>query len=299
MTLKDRLIDFLLKNAHHLSEIYEAFPGEKESTIRGRLNENINSCFKRVGRGVYIATVGDSQCALIEGDAWEVLADFEDDSFDAIITDPPYAVLNDQMQRGTTRKRNLNKGWDFETKDLDHDLFSQMHRVLKPNGHFFCFMPAAKADTIDYIYNQVKLAENAGFTFNSQWVWDKKVISLGYNGRPRHELILFFSKGKRRRINNSIPDVLTHARVMGKNKVHQTEKPVELLIELLKFSTNPGDTVLDPFAGSFSLGMAAMLTDRFAVGIEMSKEFLTAGFDRLKNDLGFNKPKGSRITEWS
>ena len=95
---------------------------------------------------------------------------------------------------------------------------------------------------------------------------------------------------KRRRINNSIPDVLTHARLQGKKKVHQTEKPVELLMDLLKFSTNPGDTVLDPFAGSFSLGMAAMLTGRYAVGIELSKEFLDAGFDRLKNTLGFQSP---------
>ncbi len=288
MTLKQKLIDFLLENASSLSEIYEALPDEKETTIRGRLNENINKCFKRVGRGIYIATIGETQCALIEGNAWDKIKSFEDDSFDAIITDPPYEALNQQMQTGTTRKRNVNKGFDFETRDLDLEIFSEMFRVLKPNGHFFCFMPSAKHDTIDYIHAQVKLAEQAGFTFNSQWVWDKKVISLGYNGRPRHELIMFFSKGKRRRINNSIPDVLTHARVMGKKRVHQTEKPIELLIDLLKFSTNEGDTVLDPFAGSFSLGMAAMLTKRCAVGIELGKEFLDAGFKRMKDSLGFN-----------
>jgi len=284
-TLKERLIDFLADNESNLKEIYEALPDEKETTIRGRLNENIDKCFRRISRGIYIATVGDTKCALIEGDSWDELRQLEDNSFDSIITDPPYSILNAQMQTGTTRARNLKKGWDFETKDMDEELYSEMFRVLKPNGHFFCFMPAAKHDTYEYIHNQIKTAESVGFTFNSQWVWDKKIISLGYNGRPRHELILFFSKGKRRRINNSIADVQTHARLMGKKKVHQTEKPVELLIELIRFSTYPGEVVLDPFAGSFSLGLAAMLTGRHAVGIEKHPDFARAGIERMKESL--------------
>jgi len=285
MSLKETLIEFLEENgASHLKELYEANPNEKETTIRGRLNENINKCFKRISRGVYIAISGDSQTLLIEGNAWDAIDDFEDDSFDAIITDPPYSVLNYQMQTGSTRPRNLKKGWDFETKDIDEELFSKMLRVLKPGGHFFCFMPACKHDTIDYIYEQVKLAEKAGFTFNSQWVWDKGVISLGYNGRPRHELIMFFSKGKRRMTSDrSIPDVLAYRRLMSlKKKIHQTEKPVDLIAELVKFTTDPGDIILDPFAGSFSLGSACRKLGRHAIGIELSKDYINASWNRMK-----------------
>jgi site-specific DNA-methyltransferase (adenine-specific) len=297
MTLKEKLIEFLADHARDLREIYQHFDDETESTIRGRLNENIGKCFRRITRGVYIATVGDTQALLIEGDAWKRLDDFEDECFDAIITDPPYSVLNEQMQTGTTRKRNLNKGWDFETNDIDEELFAKMLRVLKPGGHFFCFMPASKHDTIDYIHDQVKTAERAGFTFNSQWVWDKKVLSLGYSGRPRHELILFFSKGKRHlypkgHSMRSTADVLVHPRIMSKKKkVHQTEKPIELIMDLVKFSTLPGDVVLDPFAGSFSLGMATMLTGRHAVGIEMNPEFARAGIARMRESLDIEPEK--------
>ena len=72
---------------------------------------------------------------------------------------------------------------------------------------------------------------------------------------------------------------------MGKKKVHQTEKPVELLIELIRFSTYPGEVVLDPFAGSFSLGLAAMLTGRHAIGIEKNPDFARAGIERMKESL--------------
>lgn len=291
MTLKDKLVEFLANHAKELRDIYEHFNDEKESTIRGRLNENIGKCFKRIERGVYIATAGETQALLIEGDAWKVLDNFEDDSFDAIITDPPYSALDEQMQTGSTRKRNLNKGWDFETNDIDETLYAKMLRVLKPGGHFFCFMPASKHDTIDYIHDQVKTAEKAGFTFNAQWVWDKKHVSLGYNGRPRHELIMFFSKGKRHMYPaghpmRRTPDVLEHPRIMSKKeKVHQTEKPIALIMDLVEFSTLPGDTVLDPFAGSFSLGMAATLTGRNSVGIEMNTEFARAGINRMREKL--------------
>ena len=288
MSLKETLIEYLEDNgASHLKTLYDANPNEKESTIRGRINENLNKCFKRISRGVYIAITGDSQTLLIEGNAWDAIDDFEDESFDAIITDPPYSALDHQMQTGSTRPRNLKKGWDFETNDIDEELFSKMLRVLKPRGHFFCFMPSCKHDTIDYIYSQVKLAEKAGFTFNSQWVWDKKVISLGYNGRPRHELILFFSKDKRKMTNDrSIPDVLAFKRLMGKNqKIHQTEKPGDLIMKLVEFATDPGDIILDPFAGSFSLGLACQELGRHAIGIELNKEFAKAAADRMRSRM--------------
>ena len=73
--------------------------------------------------------------------------------------------------------------------------------------------------------------------------------------------------------------------MMGRKKVHQTEKPVELLIELIRFSTYPGDVVLDPFAGSYSLGLAAMLTGRHAVGIEKHPDFAKAGIWRMTRSL--------------
>jgi len=71
MTLKKKLEDFLTDNPSELQEIYNQFPEEKETTIRGRLNENINRAFRRISRGVYVAQQGEAQALIIEGDSWE------------------------------------------------------------------------------------------------------------------------------------------------------------------------------------------------------------------------------------
>ena len=158
-SLRLRLWDFL-REKKSLVEIYEAFE-EKESTIRGRLNENIGICFKRLGRGIYIATDGDVQAVIINGDTWEALDDLDDDSVDCIIMDSPYGILDQQMTWGTTRKRNLNGGWKFETRDLDNEIYTKLLRILKPGGHMFSFMPASKHDTHEYIEAQIQCAKEA------------------------------------------------------------------------------------------------------------------------------------------
>ena len=273
MSLKQRLWDFL-KSQKCLIEIYDEFSEVKPSTIRGRLNENVGVCFKRIARGVYIATCGEVQAVVIQGDSWEAIKLLEDESIDAIIMDSPYSILDHQMQVGSTRKRNLDKGWAFATKDLDEAFYMELLRVIRPGGHMFSFMPPARNDTFHYLMRQIEIATGCGWTFNAQWVWDKKVISLGYNGRPRHELIHFFSKGKRRLFGKghpmrATPDVLCHAREHAKRKRHQTQKPIGLIADLVGFSTMENEVVLDPFGGSLSTAAACLQMNRNSISIEI------------------------------
>jgi len=282
-SLRLRLCEYL-KEKKCLTEIYAAFDDEKESTIRGRLNENVGICFERLGRGVYIATDGEVQAIIIHGDSWEALKDLSDESVDAIIMDSPYSALDLQMTWGTTRERNRRGGWDFTTKDPDEALYGELLRVLKKGGHMFSFMPACKADTHDFNEKQIRIAEEAGWTFNSQFIWDKKHMGMGYNGRARHELIHFFSKGKRRlhqagHTMRRTPDVLVHGRIPARRRIHQTEKPIALIAELIEFSTLPGEVVLDPFAGSLSTASAALQTNRNAVCIEIDRSHMLRAFD--------------------
>ncbi len=267
-----------LKEKKTLVEIYEAFE-EKPSTIRGRLNENIGICFKRLGRGIYIATDGEVQALIINGDFNEVIDDLEDSCVDHIIMDSPYAILDKQMSWGTTRKRNLNGGWEFETMDMNVQMYRKLLRVLKPGGHMFSFMPASASDTHEYIEGQIQMAIEAGWDYNRGWVWDKGHMGMGYNGRARHELIQFFSKGNRKLYPaghpmRRTPDVLRHIREHKKYRKHETQKPIDLIAELIEFSTLPGDVVLDPFAGSLSTAAAALQTGRNSISIELDNNMI-------------------------
>jgi site-specific DNA-methyltransferase (adenine-specific) len=280
-SLRLRLWEFLKDNKSTLFDIYEEFPKEKETTIRGRLNENLGECFKRLGRGVYIATDGEISAIFLEGDTWDVIKTIETESIDAIVMDSPYSVLNKQMQIGTTRNRNIKGGWDFETRDIDNELLQELYRVMKPGGHMFSFMPAAKADTVDYNHNQLQLAREAGWKFQATWVWDKVLLGMGYTGRCQHELIHFFSKGKRKFPSSlKITDVRAHKREHKSRKIHQTQKPIGLLEDIIKFSTMPGDVVLDPFAGSGSTAAAALQNGRHSISIEIDKAM-------IKNACGY------------
>jgi hypothetical protein len=66
---------------------------------------------------------------------------------------------------------------------------------------------------------------------------------------------------------------------------HPTQKPVALLERILLASTNEGDLVLDPFAGSGTALLAALRLRRQAVGCELFAQFLTLSLRRLCSDL--------------
>jgi site-specific DNA-methyltransferase (adenine-specific)/modification methylase len=64
---------------------------------------------------------------------------------------------------------------------------------------------------------------------------------------------------------------------------HPTQKPVKLLTHLLKIASNEGDTVLDPFMGVGSTGVASILNNRKFIGIELEKDYYKASVKRLKS----------------
>lgn len=273
MGLKTKLMDFLTE-PKVLGEVYNEFPNVKPSTIRGRINESIGKHFHRISKGIYVARKGDTTAIIIEGDAWEKIKDIESGSVDTIITDSPYSCLNKHLAMGTTRKKNNE--WSFKTADIDATLLKEMLRVLKVGGHFFNFLPPDGADTLEYNNQFIELAQRIGFTFNKRWIWDKVVIGMGYNGRNRYEQILFLSKGKRRKpYDLSIPDVLTHKRIASHNRIHEAEKPIELIIDILKFSNKENDLVLDTFAGSLTLARAGLDRKVNTISIELNSEIIS------------------------
>jgi len=69
------------------------------------------------------------------------------------------------------------------------------------------------------------------------------------------------------------------------NRLHPTEKPVNLLRYLIELLSKPGDVLLDPFAGSSSLGEAAVISKRSAILVERDKEFYEKGSKRIETLL--------------
>lgn len=67
----------------------------------------------------------------------------------------------------------------------------------------------------------------------------------------------------------------------GRHDLHPTQKPLALMEELIELSSNPGDTVFDPFMGSGTTGIAALRKGRGFFGIELSDEYFKVANNRI------------------
>lgn len=224
---------------------------------------------------------------LYAGDAMEYLARLEDGSVDLMIMDSPYPSLEKWRSTGTTTRLSHSKGssndWFqvFSNEDYPR-LMVECFRVLKTNSHLYSFSDFESLSVIR------EAAETAGFKFWKPIVWDKIAIGMGYHYRARYELISFFEKGKRRLNSLSTPDVLAFRRLHSKKKmpggrkVYPAEKPVDLLRVLVAQSSMPGELVCDPFMGSGSTGVAAVLEGRSFSGSDIDSAAVDLANTRLK-----------------
>lgn len=217
----------------------------------------------------------------INGNCIEEMAKLDSDSIDLIVTDPPYGIdLSKAHTYGRMNHTDVNFiDSDFETFDLLDKAFAQMFRLLKMNRHMYVFCGIDKVSTV------IKLLIKHGFEVHRlPLIWDKGSGSYPSQSTSyvhSYESFLHVMKGKRK-LNGTPKDIFTVKRVPPTRKIHPTEKPTELLRDLINLSSIPGERVLDPFAGSGATIVAAKETNRQGIGIEMD----TAMFDKVCKRLG-------------
>ncbi len=223
---------------------------------------------------------------LLLGDCLERLSELPDASIDAVVTDPPYSSgTRREASKGLRKSMTRGVGDDewFTTDCLTTNGFvwlmrecaCEWRRVLKPGGHALVFIDWRMAP------NLTGAIESADMRHLGVLIWDKTYFGMGSYFRNQHEFILHFTKGRslppqRRDVGN----VLSHKPI--RNGDHPTEKPVSLLRELIGVVTPPGGTVLDPFMGSGSTGVAAITEGFRFVGIERETEYHAIAAARLQ-----------------
>lgn len=210
---------------------------------------------------------------------------FPDESVDLIVTDPPYAISYRSNRRTVLPKFN-HIALD-NSRDWIDEFCKSSYRVLKQNSHLYCF---CRWDTYPYFFVAL---QSAGFNMKRTLVWVKDNHGSGDlrgDYAPQDEWIIFAVKGRKNLVAPRISNVIEIPKIASSKLVHPTEKPVDLLKVLISKSTQPREyssdlvpqaTILDPFMGSGSTGLAAIKLGHRFIGIEIDEEYFETACLRL------------------
>lgn len=204
---------------------------------------------------------------IIEGDALEVMRTFEPATFDAIVTDPPYATTNDA---GSVVDSKVHVPLPRETQFFEawlREIVAEWARVLKPTGAAWLTIDWRGAMCLD------SAARRLGMLPVEVGVWGKGGLGQGYTLRKTYECFAVVRMRGFKRLHGDVPDLWRVPWPAGKKEHHAAEKPVGLLERALDLVSAPGAVILDPFSGSGTTGVAAMQTRRRFVGIEREPYF--------------------------
>lgn len=202
-----------------------------------------------------------------------------------VLTDPPYGV-NFVSRRAATPE---GKKWVRPVAadatlagaiELFNDVMDGLLPRCDDEAELYVF---TRWDIVDEWIRVVRGLDRHGFKYKMLLVWDKGIPGMGdidSNWGCGHELVLYCKKGLRL-VPKRRSSIVAVDKVHTSRAIHPTEKPVALLEEYIKMSTDPGDLVVDPFAGSGSTLEACLRTGRNGLGFELDPMYV----DRIQNRL--------------
>jgi site-specific DNA-methyltransferase (adenine-specific) len=218
--------------------------------------------------------------AVLLGDARKAVPRLPDDYFRCLLTDPPYGIAYVSDWNNGANARPIQGDCSGA-----HQLLEEVLRLSRPK---------LRRDAAVYVFSSWKTLPKTlevvseHFKVKNVLVWVKDSWSMGdlrsaYAGQ--HELIVYAVKGRLGLKPPRSPDVLSYPRVPPMLRLHPAQKPVELLEFLVEKSTEEGEAVLDPFAGSGSTAIACLRTGRRFTCVEKSLKHFSASVERITGHL--------------
>ena len=201
---------------------------------------------------------------------------------DLLLTDPPYNV----NYQGRTAKREKLKNDNLKAEEYRAFLtaaFSNAYGYMKEGAPFYVWH-----STKEHINFETAL-NNARLKVRQQLIWNKSHIVLGWSDYHwKHEPCLY---GWKEGVAHKWYGDRKQATVLDfkkptTNKLHPTQKPVEMMQYLIGNSTKEGDKVLDLFGGSGSTLIACEELNRQCYTMELSEEYCQVIIDRWETLTG-------------
>lgn len=249
-------------------------------------------------------TFGSPGHTLIHGDALDALAGIGTGTVDLVFADPPYNIGKNFDGVSDQRAEADYLAWCRRWID-------ECRRVLKPAGSFYLMCATQTMPHLD-LYCRERFAilsrivwayDSSGVQarrfFGSMWepilhmvvdrgayTFNADDIAVEAKTGARRGLIDYRKDPPRPYSREKVPgNVWSLSRVrfrMAEYENHPSQKPEALLERVIRASSNPGDLVLDPFAGTFTTGAVARRLCRRSIGIDLNEAYVKIGIRRLE-----------------
>ena len=226
-------------------------------------------------------------------DCFNVLKEIQDKSINCIITDPPYQISREsgfksgKLQKYKTISIDFGE-WDHEQLDI-HSLLTEYYRVLVGGGSVIMFYDIFKLESL------CNIAKVVGFKQLRVCYWEK-TNPVPVNARTNYlsnarECFVTMVKGSNPTFHSYYDNgVYRYPICSGKERTkHPTQKPLDLIAEIVKKHTNENDLVLDTFMGSGTTGVACTILGRDFIGIEKDENYFDVAKKRIEEEIEKNR----------
>lgn len=200
-------------------------------------------------------------------DCLDIINTRDDQSIDLLLSDPPYAM---DYKSGWNDWDKIEGDKRNDTVNLLDEAFTRIKTKLKDDAHIYIFSNPNETTSIKPIFEKHFMLKNI-------LIWDREVIGMGdlkTYGRSYDVIYFGYNKTWKDLHGTRDRDILRFARVAPGELIHPTEKPMDLLKYLVKKSSNEGDLVFDPFAGSCTTLKASYELGRNSEGCELESKYI-------------------------
>lgn len=227
--------------------------------------------------------IGD--CTLYCGDTRDILPELGECA-DLVASDIPYPLTSGGQKGsmgGCFSKENYNNNGSIVECDITiPEIMPLLFNCLRGNAHAYAFSNYRNLE------NVLREARNAGFRLHKIPTWDKRTATPSSSYMPNVEFIGLFFKGAEKYINDCGSKAGVHVPQENYGG-HPTTKPVALMEYYIRNSSQVGETVIDPFMGVGSTGVACKNSDRKFIGVEINKKWFDLACKRIEETKVSNR----------
>lgn len=223
----------------------------------------------------------DDSVRLYHGDCREVLAGMQDSSVTAVLTDPPYTERTHAMSK-------TNKGAGKGTKGIDFLSLteSELRAIVQESGRVSSGWVVATLAYQHAFALESLPPEGLRVLRIGVWVKTNPMLQIGAD-RPAQgwEAITYMHRADMKPAWNGGGGAGNYVLPVVHNGGHPTVKPLSMIQDWCRKFTAPGDTILDPFAGSGTTLRAAKDTGRKAIGVELEERYCEIAARRISQEV--------------